>query len=229
MDVLYLPATLMLQGYCVPKLLDEQFALFPLHSFKDALEVLADEALVRRYDLLLAEDWQGGWLDIATLRELNSHLPLIVMTYQKPIADARTIYLNAGADQCLPGYGSTTAELGAAMYAACRRSASDASPQPSCVYGDLKVDVAARAVFCRKTRLALTQTEFLIISMLIRAEGKLVTYEQLAASAFSDPARSSEHTLFASHMRRIRSKLRLVDSFTRICPEYGLGYALRKN
>jgi DNA-binding response OmpR family regulator len=226
MDLLYLPGAVQLQGHSIPQMLDNRaFALTRLSSLSDTMGILTDTVAIKRYAALIAEDWQGAWLNMKALRLYNDALPIIVVTHQKPVADARTVYLNEGADQCLPGQGSTSAELRAAIRAACRLPFGQPSSRRWC-YGDLLVDYARTAVFHNEEHLDLTATEFRVVAALVQAGGKPVTYIQIAAAASIDEGGHDNHNLLASHMRRIRPKLQNGGSTVRIRSLRGIGYAL---
>src|SRR5262245_47502163 len=117
------------------------------------------------------------------LRQLRkrSSVPVIMLTARTERAD-RVAGLNAGADDYLPKpFGPE--ELLARMRAVLRRAAKAgcAEVQPL-LAGTLKLDVDTRTVWEDDQPLPLTSVEIDILEFLMRAAGRVVSRDELAAS-----------------------------------------------
>jgi two-component system, OmpR family, response regulator len=88
--------------------------------------------------------------------------------------------------------------------------------------GRLKVDRGAHRVWMGDDEINLTLTEFRILEVLIRRPGRVFPRVELVELAYPGPHHVSDRTV-DSHVRRIRQKLRDVDS-TCIETVHGLGF-----
>ena len=87
--------------------------------------------------------------------------------------------------------------------------------------GDLRVDAAARRVWCDEAEVRLTPTEFDLLLCLAGTPGAVVPREQLMADVWGWPDASGTRTL-DSHVKGLRAKV----GSQRIRTVHGIGYAL---
>ena len=148
--------------------------------------------------------------------------PIIVLsarTHQGDKVDA----LDAGADDYVTKPFSMD-ELLARLRAALRR-ASPSDPQPVVETADFTVDLAAmQARTTDGSPIRLTPTEWHLLEVLVRHEGKLVGHRQLLQEVWG-PAYGTETNYLRVYMAQLRRKLEPDPSTPRhLLTEPGLGY-----
>jgi len=90
--------------------------------------------------------------------------------------------------------------------------------------GDLLLDPSRHLCLWKGMPVALTVTEFLILSTLASRPGHVRSRDQLLDAAYSDDVYVDDRTI-DSHIKRIRRKFREVDpEFAQIETLYGIGY-----
>jgi two-component system response regulator ChvI len=94
--------------------------------------------------------------------------------------------------------------------------------------GALMLDGARHMCTWKQQAVALTVTEFLILKSLAMRPGHVKNRDQLMDAAYGDAIYVDDRTV-DSHIKRIRRKLRAVDSdFNEIETLYGVGYRYRE-
>jgi two-component system KDP operon response regulator KdpE len=216
--------------------------------------VIDDEPAIRRalntilrsrgYRLLFAEDGQSGLasaidkspdlivLDLAlpdrsgleVCRELRSwtEAPILVLSVRSEEAD-KIAALYEGADDYLtkPFHAG---ELLARVHALLRRAAQLVSPPPVVRSGDLEVDIARRRVALAGRDVALTPTEFEILSCLVRNAGVVVSHTEIIEKVWISEVAASEPGLRV-HVSNLRRKLEpATGSWRFILTEPGVGF-----
>jgi len=92
------------------------------------------------------------------------------------------------------------------------------------VRGSLSMDPLRHAVVWKGEDVALTVTEFLLLQSLAQRPGFVKSRDQLMDVAYDDQVYVDDRTI-DSHIKRLRKKLRVVDSdFASIETLYGIGY-----
>jgi two-component system, OmpR family, response regulator CpxR len=155
------------------------------------------------------------------LRQLRkrSAVPVIMLT-AKTEQESRVAGLNAGADDYLPKP-FTPEELLARMRAVWRRSENRvcAEVEPL-VAGSLKLDVEARMASENGRALSLTSVEIDILEFLIRASGRVVSRDELAAGVLQRELHPYDRSLDV-HISHLRKKIACAASIHSV---RGVGY-----
>jgi DNA-binding response OmpR family regulator len=146
-----------------------------------------------------------GWQTLSRIRDL-SDVPVIVLTVQGSEAD--TIRgLHAGAVDYVSKPFSVRVLVARAQAAlrAARLVRRGEVPQP---YDDgyLRVDPAARRVSVRGEPLALTETEYRLLTYLVESEGQVLELDQILSRIWG-PGYTGEPQYVRAYMRRLRMKL----------------------
>ena len=90
--------------------------------------------------------------------------------------------------------------------------------------GELRMDPLRHAVTWKGMDVSLTVTEFLLLQALAQRPGFVKSRDQLMDVAYDDQVYVDDRTI-DSHIKRLRKKLRMVDSeFSAIETLYGIGY-----
>jgi two-component system, OmpR family, response regulator CpxR len=139
------------------------------------------------------------------LRQLRhrSDVPVIMLTARVEEAD-RVHGFNEGADDYLVKPFAAAELLGRVRAVLRRMAGSPASPPPLTRAGGLTLDTRAREAFRDGASLGLTPTEFAILEALVRAAGRVVSRDELAAILHQREATPYERSLdvHVSHLRR---------------------------
>lgn len=94
------------------------------------------------------------------------------------------------------------------------------------VIGDLRIDTVEHRVHVGEREIALTRTEFKLLSVLARESGRVVTHERLLAEVWG-PGRSEEVQYLRVYMKQLRRKLESDPSLPRrIVTVLGVGYRM---
>lgn len=146
----------------------------------------------------------GGLRVIGQLREFTDAPILVVSgsTQRRRKTDA----LDAGADDFVDKP-FEVAELRARMAAAERRLTSGPDRAVRRSYGQLTVDHTTRQVFDGETEIRLTETEWLILDLLSRAAGRVLTHRRIVQHIWGHTAGAEARGALRTHMRSLRAKL----------------------
>jgi DNA-binding response OmpR family regulator len=151
-----------------------------VHTGPEGLE----QALTGSYEAVILDCMLPGIDGFEVLRQLRrtSSVPVLMLTALGDEPD-RIVGLELGADDYLPKTFSTR-ELLARLRAVTRRASlprgdAPAAPDDAIEVGDLKFDLAARAVTQAGTLLSLTPLEYDLLASLARAAGRVLSRDQL--------------------------------------------------
>lgn len=188
-------------------------------------EQALDLAAKHRPDVVVLDLGLPGMDGVEVVRGLRgwTEVPIVVLSVRSAEAD-KVEALDAGADDYVTKpFGMD--ELLARMRAALRRSApSDDSEQPLIETADLRIDLAAKRVFARGSEVRLTPTEWHLVEVLVRHEGKLVAQRQLLQEVWG-PAYGSESNYLRVYLAQIRRKLEPIPAQPKyFITEPGMGY-----
>ncbi|HSM12911.1 MAG TPA: response regulator transcription factor [Thermoanaerobaculia bacterium] len=164
------------------------------------------------------------------LRQRSETLPILFLSSRDEELD-RVLGLELGADDylCKP---FSVRELVARVRVLFRRATMLSTPpgaeERPVVVGGLELDPLRYTARLGGRPVALTVTEFLMLSALARHPGHVKTRRQLMEQGYAHDAYVSDRTI-DSHIKRLRHKLCEADSgFDAIETVYGLGYRYRE-
>ena len=185
------------------------------------------EAATRKPDLVVVDlglpDIDG--IDVVTrLREWYTR-PIIILSARSKEQE-KIKALDAGADDYLTkpfGIGELMARIRVALRHAARVSASN---ETTFVFGDVRVDLAARRVFRGQAEMHLTPNEYRLLVALIRHAGKVCTHRQLLSEVWG-PSHVERGHYLRIYMAQLRQKLEADSTNPRFLrTEVGVGYRL---
>jgi two-component system OmpR family response regulator len=133
-------------------------------------------------DLMLPK--RDGWSVLDSLRRAGRQTPVLVLT-ARDATDDLVRGLNLGADDYLTKP-FALAELVARLRALIRRAAGD--PAPAVVFGDVRVDTAARRVERGGLPVDLTAREYAILELLVLRRGQLVARAEIYDHVYGENA-----------------------------------------
>jgi two-component system copper resistance phosphate regulon response regulator CusR len=178
----------------------------------------------REYDAILLDimlPGQDGWSVLSALRRDGCHTPVLCLTARDAVAD-RVHGLELGADDYLVKPFAFS-ELLARVRSMLRRST---MPQPDVIrVADLTVDLVRHRATRAGKRLDLTAKEFLLLSLLARRTGEVLSQTMIAEQVW-DMNFESDTNVVEVNVRRLRSKVD--DPFDRrlLHTVRGMGYVL---
>ena len=133
-----------------------------------------------------------------------SSVPIVVLSVREREAD-KVAALDAGADDYVTKpFGMD--ELLARLRAALRRAAPAGKEEAIVITPDFTVDLAAKRVNRDTKEVRLTPTEWEIVEILVRSEGRLVTQRQLLKAVWG-PQYEKETNYLRVYLAQIRRKL----------------------
>jgi two-component system KDP operon response regulator KdpE len=149
-------------------------------------------------------------------------VPIIVLSVREAEAE-KVAALDAGADDYVTKpFGM--AELLARVRAAVRRNAATDPEEPVVETAAFRVDLAAKRVTTADGEIRLTPTEWQIVEVLVRNEGRLVAQRQLLREVWG-PQYEHETNYLRVHLAHIRRKLEPIPAQPRYFrTEPGMGY-----
>ncbi len=173
------------------------------------LAFTGEEALyqidVNEYDLILMDyilpDLQAPQL-IKVMRNKGISCPILILTGQDSVSTTVEC-LDQGADDYL-GKPFHFAELRGRLRALLRRSSSSI---PEVIeFGDLRIDLLAKAVFRGSIQIKLRKKEFEILEFFARNEGKILTRYMIFNHIWDSTCNSVPNTVYV-HINNLREQL----------------------
>jgi DNA-binding response OmpR family regulator len=164
-----------------------------------------------------------GFEVLARVREL-SDVPLVAVAAPESSGEERARALRAGADDCVARPLSPT-ETTARIEALLRRSRADA--QPAAVLDDdfVHIDRLRHRVEVLGVEVALTPTEFRMLSTFVEHPGRVLGHGQLLEMVWGDGLRERDEVkLYVSYLRRKLGKAAKVNPVETV---RGVGYRYR--
>jgi DNA-binding response OmpR family regulator len=164
-----------------------------------------------------------GFSIVRRLRAAKSAAPILLLT-ARDAADDIVTGLDAGADDYLTKPFSFKILL-ARLRALSRRK--NVEPRTTLQMSDLVFDPATREVKRSGSVIALTKTEFLLLEMLMRNPGRVITRTRMIEAVWGH-GRDIENNTLDVFIRQVRVKIDLPGSHKLIHTIRGVGYALRE-
>jgi two-component system, OmpR family, KDP operon response regulator KdpE len=160
-------------------------------------------------------------LDVLRALRAWTEVPVLVLS-ARHMENAKVTALDAGADDYVTKP-FTFNELLARLRAIMRRHLPSA-PQPIITTPDFTIDLPARTVETPQGHVRLTPTEWKVVEVLVRNEGRLVTQRQLLQDVWG-PAYETETDYLRTYMAAVRRKLEPQASVPKyFLTEPGIGY-----
>ncbi len=169
-------------------------------------------------DLMLPEI--PGMDVLNRLREEGIQTPVIILTAQGAVRE-KVDGLQSGADDYLVKP-FAFAELKARVEAVCRRSSQ--RPAPELQSGDLRLDLSNHRAYLLDREIELTPTEFSILELLMRHDGRVVTRKMLCEHVWGFEWDGPTNVIEV-HVTRLRKKLDR-EGESRISTVRGRGYSI---
>jgi two-component system response regulator CpxR len=180
-------------------------------------------ALEGGFDLILLDVMMPGLNGFEFLRQLRrrSDIPVIMLTARTAQED-RIVGLDSGADDYLPKpFGPE--ELLARIRAVLRRAGPRSGAPPAVLEsGGLRLDSGTREVRLHDRRIEVTSIEFDLLECLVRAAGRAVSREELAAVLYQREPNPFERSIDV-HVSHLRKKLE-PEGLSLIRTVRGVGY-----
>ena len=185
-----------------------------------------DAAQYGDFDVLVLDvmlPGMDGFSIVKRLRAAGRTSPILLLTARDAAEDVVT-GLDAGADDYLTKPFSFKILL-ARIRALARRKIVE--PRTQLQVADLVLDPAAREVKRGGTPVLLTRTEFVLLDLLIRNVGRVITRARMIEAAWGHDREVESNTLDV-FIRQLRAKIDLPGTQKLIHTIRGIGYALRE-
>jgi DNA-binding response OmpR family regulator len=216
------------QALC--EMLDEYLTLEGFSAVSAATGPDGLEQLVRSpVDLVILDVMLPELSGIEVLRRIRavSRVPVIMLTARGEEVD-RVVGLEMGADDYLAKPFSPR-ELVARIRAVLRRAPGESSAEDSLLqWGPLRLDLRARRAEADAHDLELTSAELRILELLVRADTRTVTREELMQQALGRRLLPTDRSL-DTHLSNLRRKIQKFSDQVSVQSVRGAGYALTLN
>jgi DNA-binding response OmpR family regulator len=207
----------MLEEYLAP----EGFATLCAATGPSGLEQLARASVdLVVLDVMLPE--LSGF-DVLRRIRANNRVPVIMLTARGEEVD-RVVGLEMGADDYLAKPFSPR-ELVARIRAVLRRTPGEQTASGVIVWGPLRLDMRARRAEIAEHDLELTSAELRILELLVRADTRTVTRDELMTQALGRRLLPTDRSL-DTHVSNLRRKLSKYTDRVNLQSVRGTGYAL---
>lgn len=176
-------------------------------------------------DLIVLDVMLPGLSGFEVLRRLRSvsRVPVVMLTARGEEVD-RVVGLEMGADDYLAKPFSPR-ELVARIRAVLRRTTEGQPLNGVLQWGPVRLDLRARRAQVREQDLELTAAELRILELLVRADTKTVTRDELMTQALGRRLLPTDRSL-DTHVSNLRRKLMKVTDRVSVQSVRGSGYAL---
>jgi two-component system KDP operon response regulator KdpE len=163
---------------------------------------------------------QNGHEVLKHLREWYSN-PVIILSVQSDEEDIVKALDNGANDYLVKPF--RTGELVARIRSALRKSAADEN-SPVVVYNDLSVDFANRVVKKDNGIIKLTSTEYTLLALMVKNEGKVLTHHYMLNQVWG-PSYKNESQYLRVFIAQLRKKIETDPNRpVHIITESGVGY-----
>lgn len=198
------------------------------HSVTVACEGIGGLETARRsvFDVIVLDvmlPGLDGFSIVRRLRGCRNPTPILLLTARDTAEDV-VAGLDAGADDYLTKPFSFKI-LMARLRALTRRK--NVEPSTRLQISDLVLDPATREVKRRSSVISLTKTEFVLLEMLMRNAGRVITRSRMIEAVWGHERDIESNTLDV-FIRQLRTKVDMPGSHKLIHTIRGIGYALRE-
>jgi two-component system KDP operon response regulator KdpE len=163
---------------------------------------------------------ENGHEVLKHLREWYSN-PIIILSVQSSEDDIVKALDHGANDYLVKPF--RTGELVARIRSALRQSTTDEN-NPQGLFGDLSIDYAARVVKKSNVIIKLTATEYSLLALMARNEGKVLTHQYLLSQVWG-PSYKNESQYLRVFVAQLRKKLETDPNRpAHIITEPGVGY-----
>jgi two-component system, OmpR family, KDP operon response regulator KdpE len=198
------------------------YSVFEASSGQEGLS----EAMARKPDVIILDlglpDIDG--VEVTGLLRQWTQIPILILSVRGSEKD-KIAALDAGADDYLTkpfGVGELLARLRAAL-----RHSSQSQNEEVFTIGELRVDLARRAVTLADQEIQLTPNEYDLLRVLINHSGKVLTHHQLLREVWGTIYENEFHILHVN-ISNLRRKIEPDPSRPQyIITEPGVGYRLK--
>lgn len=199
-----------------------KYKVFEAATGKDGIT----QAAMQRPDAIVLDMGLPDMPGIEVLRAVRawSSVPVIVLSVRGGEED-KVMMLDGGADDYVTKPFSPQ-ELLARLRVALRHAATKGVESAVARIGALEIDLSARTVKKHGDLVKLTATEYKILSVLVRNEGRVLTYSQILREVWGNQYADATHYVHV-HVAALRRKIE--DNPSRpalILTESGVGYRL---
>jgi two-component system KDP operon response regulator KdpE len=191
---------------------------------EEALHLAAD----RHPDIIVLDLGLPGidGIDVLTALRAWTDVPVLVLS-ARHMENAKVSALDAGADDYVTKP-FTFNELLARLRAVMRRRLPTAN-EPRVATADFTVDLADKTITAADGPVRLTPTEWRVVEVLVRNEGRLVTQRQLLQEVWG-PDYEKETDYLRTYLAAVRRKLEPQPSAPRyFLTEHGMGYRFQRD
>jgi two-component system KDP operon response regulator KdpE len=168
---------------------------------------------------------ENGHEVLKHLREWYTN-PILILSVQSSEDDIVKALDHGANDYLIKPF--RTGELVARIRSALRQSASDEN-NPQGLFGDLSIDFAARVVKKNNIIIKLTATEYSLLALMAKNEGKVLTHQYLLNQVWG-PSYKNESQYLRVFVAQLRKKLETDPNRpAHIITEPGVGYRFMTN
>ncbi|MDR2936233.1 MAG: response regulator transcription factor [Rikenellaceae bacterium] len=203
-------------------LANEGFEITCAYSAEEAVEKLVPD-----HSLILLDVMMGGvsgYKMAETLRRKGNKVPIIFLTARNAENDMLTGFSVGGDDYLSKPFSIKEVVARVKAVLKCGRAAEPADAAPAkLTFGDLTIDPVLKEVFVGEERIALTKTEFELLSLLASNSSRIFSRADLIETLWADTPYITERTVDV-HITRLRKKLGTCASL--ISNRSGYGYRL---
>ncbi len=186
-------------------LANEGFEITCAYSAEEAIEKLAPNQALILLDVMMGG--MSGYKMAETLRREGKRVPIIFLTAKDTENDMLTGFSVGGDDYISKPF--SIKEVVARVKAVLKRGRT-ADPADTAAakmtFGDVTIDPALKEVFVGEERIALTKTEFELLSLLASNPSRIFSRADLIDTLWSETPYITERTVDV-HITRLRKKL----------------------
>jgi DNA-binding response OmpR family regulator len=179
-------------------LINEGFEITCASSAEEALQKLTPDYSLILLDVMMAG--MSGYKLAETLRRKNNHIPIIFLTAKDTENDMLTGFSVGGDDYISKPF--SVKEVVVRVKAILKRQ----QKPEKFVMNDFIFDFNLKELTIHSTKVELTKTEYRVLALLIRYQGRVVSRDEMIDEVWKDTPYIMERTVDV-HITRLRKKL----------------------